>query len=1051
MRTTLVAIATSLTASVAFGQSLNEIRTQQTGIDTQIYAEIAGTAGASLNDLSLIVIGGDDNALPPGQNGYIESVISLAGQAVPSSGFFVMAEPSYTLTTPNLIASLGFQTDNNKTFMLVRNFAGIAGDDIDLNDDGTIDNALWTEVLDSVALLSGLTADGTTGDFVYSIKTCGPDGGAFVSHAKKCPTTGAWQVGFADTAAGGDTPGAANPACSNGGFVQINEIRIDQVGTDTDEYVELAGTPGSSLADLTYIVIGDGTTTTKSGVVECIIPLTGKTMPANGLFLIAGTSNSGNTSADGVVFGKAGDFQTNLMIFENSDHVTHMLVRGFTGTATTGQDLDTNDDGVLDVKPWASVADSVGFVKFTATGPVKAPDVGTTLGEWTYQVTNEGGSLTPMVGPDGTFVPGHIYRCSPQGSWKIGYFDPVSAGSNNKDTPKAVNPECSSCGEPGSGSCFVAHATPGCDKGGCCSIVCAFNSSCCDVQWDSNCASSALANCLQGGSPPALQLSEMRLRDPDNVVNNIDQNEYLEITGTPGTSLNGVTVVVLNNYGVNAQNQTNTGVVRMALNLTGLSIPSSGRFLITEQTWSLAAVTDFNCGGGLVFDNTGSLSVFLVWNFYGAAYNDTDTNDDGIMDSMPWMSNIDEVTVIGESGAAYANTNVGPSSGTLPAQVYRCAETGAWTIGPGSITTGYDTPGAANASCSLPRVFSCGDTDAGDCFQPHNNAHCFNRACCETVCSVVPDCCSVIWDDACSTAAGTLTACGGGNSPVVISEARMDQDQNSFTPSTGDDLDEYVELSGSAGTSLNGLTLIVIGDGSGTTVKSGVVECVVSLDGMAIMPSGKFLITVKNTATGTAARDGTIFDGYDPTTGLVPVAGDLQTAALNLENSDNVTFMLVQGFSGALNDDLDTNDDGVLDTTPWTSKLDAVSVVTSIRSAPSSSQEWWYAPRIGPNSAGSAYQIYRCSPIGYWVNGNRYFLDPATRTDTPGTDNTACPNVGPACFGDIDLSGVVDNGDVAFALLDYGLCPGCGSDLDGSGEVDFGDIALILLSTGPCQ
>ena len=55
-----------------------------------------------------------------------------------------------------------------------------------------------------------------------------------------------------------------------------------------------------------------------------------------------------------------------------------------------------------------------------------------------------------------------------------------------------------------------------------------------------------------------------------------------------------------------------------------------------------------------------------------------------------------------------------------------------------------------------------------------------------------------------------------------------------------------------------------------------------------------------------------------------------------------------------------------------------------------------------------------------------------------------------ACFGDIDGSGAVDNGDVAFALLDYGPCPGCPSDLDGSGEVDFGDVALILLSVGPC-
>jgi len=55
------------------------------------------------------------------------------------------------------------------------------------------------------------------------------------------------------------------------------------------------------------------------------------------------------------------------------------------------------------------------------------------------------------------------------------------------------------------------------------------------------------------------------------------------------------------------------------------------------------------------------------------------------------------------------------------------------------------------------------------------------------------------------------------------------------------------------------------------------------------------------------------------------------------------------------------------------------------------------------------------------------------------------------CFGDIDLSGVVDNGDIAFALLDFGACPGCSSDLDGSGETDFGDVALILLSTGPCE
>jgi len=119
-----------------------------------------------------------------------------------------------------------------------------------------------------------------------------------------------------------------------------------------------------------------------------------------------------------------------------------------------------------------------------------------------------------------------------------------------------------------------------------------------------------------------------------------------------------------------------------------------------------------------------------------------------------------------------------------------------------------------------------------------------------------------------------------------------------------------------------------------TNLKSGAVECAVNLAGYTIPASGKFLITVKNTATGTAARNGVIFDTYDATTGLTPVAGDLQTPDLNLENSDNITLMLVQGFTGAINNDLDTNDDGVLDTTPWTAVLDKVSVVTSIRSAP---------------------------------------------------------------------------------------------------------------------
>ncbi|MBI5866645.1 MAG: PEP-CTERM sorting domain-containing protein [Planctomycetes bacterium] len=196
--------------------------------------------------------------------------------------------------------------------------------------------------------------------------------------------------------------------------VTINEIRIDMTGTDTDEYFELTGLPGESLADLTYIVIGDGTG--GSGVIERVQSLAGYSIPADGYFLGAGdtTFNAVPNALDvDLLFTPATDF------FENSDNVTHVLVSGFTGVLA--QDLDTNDDGVLDLTPWASVADMIALVEM----PNPPSGAGN---EWYYG--------TNTIGPDGTFVPGHIYRyANGTGPWNIGLFSPI--GTN--DTPGVAN------------------------------------------------------------------------------------------------------------------------------------------------------------------------------------------------------------------------------------------------------------------------------------------------------------------------------------------------------------------------------------------------------------------------------------------------------------------------------------------------------------------------------------------------------------------------------------------------------------------------------------
>lgn len=193
--------------------------------------------------------------------------------------------------------------------------------------------------------------------------------------------------------------------------VFINEIRIDQPSTDNDEFVELSGAPSASLDGLTYLVIGDGTG--GSGVIESVTSLDGESLDAQGLFVAAES-----TFTLGVA-----DLTANLN-FENSDNVTHLLVAGFTGM--NGQDLDTNDDGVLDSTPWTSVVDAVGLVESTTSGD---QFYGATLG---FQ----------DVGPDGSFVPGYV--CRDGAIFKIGEFslgvDDTPGQANSCDGPPPSPP-----------------------------------------------------------------------------------------------------------------------------------------------------------------------------------------------------------------------------------------------------------------------------------------------------------------------------------------------------------------------------------------------------------------------------------------------------------------------------------------------------------------------------------------------------------------------------------------------------------------------------------
>ena len=140
-------------------------------------------------------------------------------------------------------------------------------------------------------------------------------------------------------------PASAGLSIGSGGTaatpLRISELRVDQQGADTDEYFELYGAPGMSLAGCWFVAIGDSGTD-PGGIVEMAIDLSAWTLGSNGRF-VGHEATFGSTAFNGQMLAvdPAGNHATigtgDSLNFENSDSVTYLLVRAFTGN--TGIDL----------------------------------------------------------------------------------------------------------------------------------------------------------------------------------------------------------------------------------------------------------------------------------------------------------------------------------------------------------------------------------------------------------------------------------------------------------------------------------------------------------------------------------------------------------------------------------------------------------------------------------------------------------------------------------------------------------------------------------------
>lgn len=130
---------------------------------------------------------------------------------------------------------------------------------------------------------------------------------------------------------------------------RINEFSISTTDTDV-EFLEFIGTPFADYSAYTFLGIeGDGSTSNNyEGYVDNVIPL--GTTDANGLYLV---NLEANTVENGTI---------SLLVVK-------------VNTATVGQDLDPEDDGILNTEPWSEIVDSVavhdgGSSDLTYTTPI---------------------------------------------------------------------------------------------------------------------------------------------------------------------------------------------------------------------------------------------------------------------------------------------------------------------------------------------------------------------------------------------------------------------------------------------------------------------------------------------------------------------------------------------------------------------------------------------------------------------------------------------------------------------------------------------------------
>ena len=322
----------------------------------------------------------------------------------------------------------------------------------------------------------------------------------------------------------------------------------------------------------------------------------------------------------------------------------------------------------------------------------------------------------------------------------------------------------SGCGIPTSGSCFVGKLGSGCEDPECCTAICTSDPYCCQVSWDSGCVTAAKQ------TPASCTLP---------TCGAFGTGECCQVNGTPSCNDSACceAVCLLDAFCCEGSwDEVCVSLARDSLQCNGPGCLSGSENCGNNCAGDCCTAN----GTPLCNDEACCQAVCLLdafccngeWDLYCAeqarftcSYNgEANGSSDITLDACP-------APKCGELGSGSCCL---PNGTPLCDDKECCDAVG--LIDPYCTTVSWDeacvTIATTTGVCDCDGGTSCGDPAAGDCCVANDTPYCNNNACCTTVCTIDPTCCTIFWSQDCVIWADFYCTdiCAGGGAPVPVFE-----------------------------------------------------------------------------------------------------------------------------------------------------------------------------------------------------------------------------------------------------------------------------------------